>query len=441
MTRFPKVRALLRRGRDLFPWRPLGLLSAGFAFVALHELAFVQLDLVFLVLGYGAIGLLGLCTLFVFLGVVLVDRKLRRLKLLPRTLQLETERAHPSDFKLSSFVWLPLVQIAWELETPLGLPETGVSAETHRVSGVRVERLTVAERGRREGLRRRVIVQDPFGLVRLALRHDDPLALEVLPHVGGLSRLPALTALAGGEDIPHPMGIAEGDRVELRRYAPGDPARFIHWNIFARTRKLVVRMPERALIQTRRTIAYLVAGTADNASAAAARVAITSGLGDEWTFAADGSAVCEDVPKALDAVVRSIDFRSKGASGLSTFVESEERRGPASLVVFAPAEEGDWLDRVLSVSKGRAARMQVIIGVDGVGERPKHGWLKRLLTAPQEVSSSSLAPLRSICSKLAGARVRVRIFDRYTGRELSAAHLRVSKAAKTPAGAPKKVAA
>ncbi|MFT5354495.1 MAG: hypothetical protein ACI9KE_001700 [Polyangiales bacterium] len=441
MTRFPKVRALLRRGRDLFPWRPLGLLSAAFAFVALHELAFGQLDLVFLVLGYGALGLLSLCTFFVFVGVVLVDRKLRRLALRPRTLQLETERPHPSDFKLPSFVWLPLVQVAWELETSKGLPETGISAETHSVSGVRTEHLTVAERGRREGLRRRVIVQDPFGLVRLALRHDDPLALEVLPHVGALSRLAALTALAGGEDIPHPMGIAEGDRVELRRYAPGDPARFIHWNIFARTRKLIVRMPERALIQTRRTIAYLVAGVADNASAAASRVAITAGLGDEWTFAADGCAACEDVPKALDAVVRSIDFRAEGASGLSTFVENEERRGPASLVVFAPAEEGDWLARVLSVSKGRASRMQVIIGVDGVGERPKHRWIERFLTAPQEVSSSSLGPLRSICSKLAAAQVRVRIFDRFTGRELSPAHLRVSKAPKIETRSPKKVAA
>lgn len=409
--------------------------------MALHEFAFVRLDLVFLVLGYGAMGLLALSTLFVFLGVVLVDRKLRRLALLPRTLQLETERAHPSDFKLPSFVWLPLVQIEWELETSKGLPEGGIRAETHRASGVRVERLSVAERGRREGLRRRVIVQDPFGLVRLALRHDDPVTLEVLPHVGALSRLPALTALAGGEDIPHPMGIAEGDRVELRRYAPGDPARFIHWNIFARTRKLVVRMPERALIQTRRTIAYLVAGAADNASAAASRVAISAGLGDEWTFAADGSGACEDVPKALDAVVRSIDFRAQGGAGLSAFVEDEERRGPASLVVFAPAEDGDWLDRVLSVSKGRAARMQVIIGVDGVGERPKHRWVGRLLTTPQEVNSTSLAPLRAICSKLAGAKVRVRIFDRHTGRELSAAHLRASKASDALAPASKKAAA
>lgn len=441
MTRFPKVRAILRRGRDLFPWRPLGLLSAAFAFVALRELAFVQLDLVFLVLGYGAMGLLALSTLFVLLGVVLVDRKLRRLALLPRTLQLETDRAHPSDFKLPSFVWLPLVQIEWELETSKGLPETGISVETRRVSGVRAEQISVAERGRREGLRRRVIVQDPFGLVRLALRHDDPITLEVLPHVGALSRLPALTALAGGEDIPHPMGIAEGDRVELRRYAPGDPARFIHWNIFARTRKLVVRMPEKALIQTRRTIAYLVAGAADNASAAASRVAISAGLGDEWTFAADGSGVCEDIPKALDAVVRSIDFRAKGAGGLSAFVEEEERRGPASLVVFAPAEEGEWLDRVLSVSKGRAARMQVIIGVDGVGEPPKHRWVGRLLTKPPEVNSTSLSPLRAICSKLAGAQVRVRIFDRHTGRELSAAHLRASKKGDAPAPASKKAAA
>ena len=54
-----RVTLLGQRVSDFFPWRPLGLLVALFAYVALAELAFIQLDLVFLVLGYGALGVLG----------------------------------------------------------------------------------------------------------------------------------------------------------------------------------------------------------------------------------------------------------------------------------------------------------------------------------------------------------------------------------------------
>ena len=86
--------------------------------------------------------------------------------------------------------------------------------------------------------------------------------IEVLPHLGGIRRLPVLTSLTGGEEFPHPMGLEDGDRVELRRYVPGDSARFIHWKVFGRTRKLMVRVPERALSRARRTVAYLVAGVA-----------------------------------------------------------------------------------------------------------------------------------------------------------------------------------
>ena len=79
--------------------------------------------------------------------------------------------------------------------------------------------------------------------------------MDALPRLAGLSRMPALSSLASGDAAPHPMGLEDGDRLELRRYMPGDPARFIHWKVLSRTRRLMVRTPERALSLARRTAA------------------------------------------------------------------------------------------------------------------------------------------------------------------------------------------
>ena len=63
--------------------------------------------------------------------------------------------------------------------------------------------------------------------------------------------------------VGHGM-LEDGDRIELRRYVPGDSARFIHWKVFGRTRKLMVRVPERALSRARRTVGVLVRMSIDS---------------------------------------------------------------------------------------------------------------------------------------------------------------------------------
>jgi hypothetical protein len=100
----------------------------------------------------------------------------------------------------------------------------------------------------------------------------------------------------------------------------------------------MVRMPERAITRAKRTVCYLVGGPRDEASAAAARVAVESGvLGDEWIFGADGTAGEASHPhEAVMAIVRSADIGSEGAVALESFVARAERLGPASLVLFVP---------------------------------------------------------------------------------------------------------
>ena len=52
---------------------------------------------------------------------------------------------------------------------------------------------------------------------------------------------------ASGDAVSHPAGRQEGELIEMRRYGPGDPLRHVLWKTYARTRRLLVRMHERAI--------------------------------------------------------------------------------------------------------------------------------------------------------------------------------------------------
>ncbi|HMI89727.1 MAG TPA: hypothetical protein VK509_00110, partial [Polyangiales bacterium] len=214
--------ARLRRVAELFPWTPLGLVIAAAAYVALDRLARAQLDLVWLVVAYGGFALVALGPLAVLPVALFVQLKARRVP--PgHALLFETGVASETDFALPSPLYLPLVQLSWDWIAPVAQ-----QVEQRRVRGALRERVALAERGRFERIERRVVVSDVFGLSRIALRVRKEQALDVLPRLGGLRHLPVLQALASGDSLPHPMGLQEGDRLELRRYGTSDPARYIH---------------------------------------------------------------------------------------------------------------------------------------------------------------------------------------------------------------------
>ena len=418
-----------RRFSDWLPITPLGLSIAIFGAVVLKLFAYPEMDLVLLVIGYGCLGLVAVAALLVTGGAI-------RLKLASRHYRgpdertLETGRSLPTGLSLPSLALVPFVLVWWEWLRPVGaaveLRSRGLSLE---------EDVHLEERGHVRGIVRRIVVQDVFGLARLAIRHEDPARLTVLPSCGALKEMPVLVTLSGGEDIPHPMGIADGDRVELRRYVPGDPARFIHWKVYARARKLVVRVPERALTRSRRTVAYLVAGPGDEPVAGAARVAIESGtLGAEWVFGADGTAgETDEVGPAVERVVRSIASREEGAGGLRAFVDRAEKTGPAALVLFVPPVPGPWLERVIALVKHRAHRTRVIVATDGVDvARPRARWWN-LLARDVERRGTYAEDLEAVVRGLSGARVEVLVLDRATGRRLGDAHRAAMRALATRA--------
>ncbi len=417
-----------RRLSDWLPMTPLGVSIAIFGAVVLKLFAYPEMDLVLLVIGYGCVGLVAIAAVLVTLGAIRLKVAARRY-VGPDERTLETGRSLPTGLSLPSLALVPFVIVWWEWESPVGaaveLTARGLSLH---------EDVHLVERGFVRGIRRRIVVQDVFGLARIAIRHDDPARLTVLPNAGALKEMPVLVTLSGGDDLPHPMGIEDGDRVELRKYAPGDPARFIHWKVFARSRKLVVRVPERALTRSRRTIAYLVAGPGDEPVAGAARVAVESGtLGAEWSFGADGTAgETDEVASAVDRIVRSVESRTVGGVGLRAFVDRAEKTGPASLVLFVPAVPGPWLDRVIPTLKHRAHRTRVIVATDGIDvPKPRARW-RDLLSRRVERTGTYAEDLDAVVRALATTRVEVLVLDRASGKKLGDAHRAAMRALATP---------
>jgi len=411
----PRVRASWRRVADVWPLTALGMALSVVAFVALFSFGYEKLDLVLLVLGYGGVGLLALSSAAVVASAIGIRLRLRRASIRWSTSSFETGTPLPTGFSLPSLWWFPLVQVRWAWLSP-----EGATSDQAPGRGRLSERVTLRRRGIFGEVIRRVVVQDALGLARIAFRHRQPGPIEVLPHLGGIRRLPVLTSLTGGEEHPHPMGLEDGDRVELRRYVPGDSARFIHWKVFGRTRKLMVRVPERALSRARRTVAYLVAGADDEAAAAAARAAIEEGaLGTDWQFGADGAPkATSDRQEALHKVMTSSGFEGASGSGLKRFLAEVDPRGPAALVVFAPPTMGSWLDEMRALSMRRYGRVRVVVAVDAVHEQRGQSTWRRWLLTPTSSTGTARVDLERVGRALSQLRCEVVIIDRVSGRVL-----------------------
>jgi uncharacterized protein (DUF58 family) len=344
----------------LFPWtlRGVGILALSIA--AVWFWGFGEIDLLLLALGATGIAAVTLATLLVGFGALRVRRNLRAQKSVtgpPR--RLETGGWIATGLTVPDWRAIPWLELEVDWIDP-----TGAEARLVPRDGALVEEVRPQARWLQPNAIRSLVVRDVFGLTSMAVRDERALSAWVLPAVGRLRETPIVTALTGADGISWPSGVPEGDRMEIRRYAPGDSARDVMWNVFARTRNLHVRLRERAVDPSRRLVAYLVAGAGDEASAAAARVALeTGGLGDEWTFGADGTPGSQDEPAAaLEAVARSGGFQ--GDCGLGRFLDGANLGEDTACVVFAPPRLDRWLPEVVRVLSTRAGRISVIIGVD-----------------------------------------------------------------------------
>lgn len=410
------------RMRAIFPLTWLGFILASGSVLAFYDYGFNRLDLVLLSLGLLGLAIISLSLITTLLGVWQVRNELRSLPSRNDPLRAECGFDTETGFSLRARWYLPLQVVSWTWD---GFSPDDLLVEAEKKRARYHER--VRSRSRRSGstISRRVTVGDLFGFTSVELVHVEVRELRFMPTTGMLRGVQVVRSLAGGDALSHPDAPAEGERVDMRQYAHGDPIRFVLWKVYARSRELVVRTPERALSPSEQTVAYLVCGPGDEPAAAAARLAVSQGaLGGDWRFGVDGDAqVFRKVEDAIDAIARSGGIDPKlGGSGLRAFIKDAVPAGARRAVIFAPSKLGPWLEHI---EQGALAGVHArfVLCTDGVSRKddkksPKRNWLRDpppRRAAPWATPMPSEADVQAVIDKLAATGSEVLWLDRTTG--------------------------
>ena len=280
------------------------------------------------------------------------------------------------------------------------------------------ETLIPTSRGRYAQVVRWVEVSDIFGLSSIRFRLREAVAYEIKPASSGVSGL-AFQARATGEGYSHPEGEAKGELVEMRRYQAGDPLRLVLWKVFARSRKLLVRAPEPAIVEQNDMFVYFVSGEEDESSASTAR-AFLSTFGEdegEMLFSADGSGrVVKDGREGLSDVIDSVHFRSRHGADLLTVAPLIEASVLRNCFMMVPSRLGPWFEGVRAFCGRYGVRPIFVVSVSGDVYRDsvvRRSFWRRLFFGDEAVEGRASAH-QALCEAL-GKLGEVRVVDVSSG--------------------------
>jgi hypothetical protein len=377
----------ITRLREHFPLTIQGVLTLALMLLALQIFGYGSMDLVVFALTICAIVIL-LFSLFcvIFGGLMQQFRVRNRLNELTGTNQLrKLEAGFPNEtgFSLSEQKYFPLIKISWQVIYPDSIDTRIKNVEDYNLLE---EEIVPQRRCKTSRIVRRFTVSDVLGFCRYSWRQSQDVSLTVLPKSNSIRALPLLRSLTAEDGIPSPSGNPEGDRMEIRPYVPGDSVRNIMWKVYARNRQLNVRLSEKSVFHSNRTVAYLISSPHDEAAAAVARVAIESGaLGEDWSFSADGSeSSCEDVNSALDAIAASRALGAPFSYGLDNFLRKSAAQVGTHCIVFASAESGPWVQNLKQSINQFKGHFSLVMATDGFKEEVNVNiWHKLIFNQPK----------------------------------------------------------
>ena len=427
MIKFGIKDSLVVRGANtligLFPLTLQGTITLGLSAIVLKVYGYGSMDLVVFSLTICALTIL-IFSLFcaVVSGIVMqrrIHNDLRHQVEAHEPIRAEAGFPNETGFSLSTPNFLPLVKLSWRIVYPDYLPTRIRLSADKRL----LEEIIPRKRCKSDTVIRAFTVSDVLGFCRYSWRQTQEVPCMVLPRTNSIKPLPLLRSLTAEDGIPNPSGDPDGDRMEIRRYVPGDSVRNIMWKVYARNRQLNVRLAEKSVFHSRRTVAYLLGSRNDEAAAAVARIALESGvLGEDWAFAADGAEqACESLPVALEAVARSRAIGSAHAYGLDHFLDSAIANAGAHCIVFAAAELTPWLGPLKNTIARYSGQFSLVLATDGLNDIPRPGlWQRLLLTdgrnrSKDEKNGGSRAELLNMLTDLSQLVESTLIVDRKTG--------------------------
>lgn len=366
-----------------FPLTAAGVAVVLVCVLALRAFGYGRMDLVVFALTICGLSIVGFSLVMVIIsGLILRPRLRNAMASLPNP-ALTAEAGYPnsSGFVLPAYSWLPLMSLEWQLVSPDRMRTTNrLDTDTGQLE----EEVTPELRCLSLSVTRRFTLRDVLGLCRFSWHDTRPAQWQILPQTGRLRSLPVLRSMDAEDGMPNAVGTPQGDRMDIRRYAPGDSTRDILWRVYARNRHLNVRLPERSVFYAERTLAYLISGPQDEAAAGVARFAITQGaLGSPWVFGADGSPHTATTTAAAMPLIagsryfsgqksgeQSAGSRSVSHWGLEDFLQKQGQQAGGSqqsaCIIFVPATPGPWLERLQQTLGRYPGPFSIVLAADGL---------------------------------------------------------------------------
>ena len=316
-----------------------------------------------------------------------------------------------SDYRVYRAFFLPFVTVE------CALVEDIFRRHPRRARAWEGEYLEPVGRGRLSALHRTISVRDIFGMTEISFTLKQSVDIEIAPASGHFEQYVFKSHSSGEDGYSHPDGSPKGDLVEMRRYQAGDPLRLVLWRVFARSRKLVVRMPEPTITEQNDMFVYFVSGAQDEESASVARSFLATFDDDGACFAADGAQrLVRNATEGLSDVIDSARFRHQGAQGLMDVAPLLQSGKLAHCFLLVPRQIGTWIDRVRTFVGAYPVRPTFILSVDSRKAAPsskKNSVWTRLWRATErdDIDSDSI---QDVCEKLLPMG-EVRIVDIATG--------------------------
>lgn len=228
-----------------------------------------------------------------------------------------------------------------------------------------------ARRGTAEAVELVFRVEDGLGLAGFSFARRRPCPVRVAPWTGALQAA-HLAALLEEEDARYdPDALPRGEASDMRLYQPGDPLRRALWKTYARTGRLMIRVPERARAPVRDWAILFVPGEQDEAGAAWVwaqwRAPSRPGAVPKWGVVG-AEAALPTRPAARHAVLESAETRLDAAERPAA-VARFARRLPAAmgLVLALPWEAAAWPGLVAAAG---ARPTFAVLALDEVADRP-----------------------------------------------------------------------